>query len=74
MLGLTSLDVYSSLFNVTVENNNFELYKNPDSKSGGNSYEKVKDEIEKEFKYSDITATDLQDELLGPIIIEAFRE
>ena len=44
MLGLTSSEVYNSVFNITEENN--KLYKFLDSKSGGVSYEKVRDEIE----------------------------
>ena len=38
------------------------------------SLKKVRVWIEKELKLSDITATDLQDEKLGPIIIEEFRK
>ena len=56
MLGLTSLESYSSIFNKTEENNKFKLYKFPDKKSGGVSYEKVKDGIERDLKISDITA------------------
>ena len=40
-IGLTSLEVDNSIFNITEENNEFELYKFPDSKIGGVSYEKV---------------------------------
>ena len=46
MSGLTSLDVYNSVSNITEGNNKFELHLVPDSKIGGNSYEKVRDEIE----------------------------
>ena len=74
MIGLTSLEVYNSMFNITEENNNFELYKFPDRKIGGVSYTKVRDEIERDLDFSDITATDLQDELIGPIIIDEYRE
>ena len=48
MIGLTSLEVYNSVFNITGKNNKFELYKVPDEKSGGISYEKVRGEIEKD--------------------------
>ena len=51
MLGLTSLEVYNSIFKITEENNNFELQTFPDSKIGGISYEKVRDEIEKTWKF-----------------------
>ena len=74
MIGLTSLEVYNSIFNITEENNNFELYKFPGEKSGGVSYQKVRDEIEKDLDISDITATDLEDDIIGPIIIKDYRE
>ena len=35
MLGLVGLEVYNSIFNITEENNKFELYKFPDEKAGG---------------------------------------
>ena len=74
MIGLTDLEVYNSIFNITKQNNKFELYNFPDEKSGGVSYEKVRDEIERDLDISDITATDLQDDIIGPIIIEEYRE
>ena len=43
MLQFTNLEVYNSIFNITEENNKFKLYEFPDSKSGGVSYEKVRD-------------------------------
>ena len=49
MLGLTDLEVYNSNFNITEEKNKFKLYKVPDEKSGGVSYIKVRDEIEKDL-------------------------
>ena len=74
MIGLTDLEVYNSIFNITEENNKFELYKFPDEKSGGVTYEKVRDEIEKDLDIEDITAQDLQDDIIGPIIIEEYEE
>ena len=74
MIGLTSLEVYNSIFNITEENNKFELYKFPDPKIGGVSNVKVRDEIERDLNFSDITATDLQDDIIGPIIIKEYRE
>ena len=74
MIGLTDLEVYNSIFNITEENNKFELYKFPDEKAGGVSYEKVRDEIEKDLDIEDITAEDLQDDIIGPIIIEEYEE
>ena len=74
MIGLRDLEVYHSIFNITEENNKFELYKFPDEKSGVVTYEKVRDEIEKDLDIEDITAEDLQDEIIGPIIIEEYNE
>ena len=74
MLGLVDLEVYHSTFNMTEENNKFELYKFPDEKAGGVTYEKVRDEIEKDLDIEDITAEDLQHEIIGPIIFEEYNE
>ena len=74
MIGLTDLEVYNSIFNITEENNKFELYKYPDEKAGGVTYEKVRDEIEKDLDIEGITAEDLQDDIIGPIIIEEYEE
>ena len=74
MIDLTDLEVYNSIFNVTEQNNKLQLYKFPDEKAGGVSYEKVRVEIEKDLDISDITATDLQDDIIGPIILEEYRE
>ena len=74
MIGLTDLEVYNSVFNITEENNKFDLYKFPDEKAGGVTYEKFRDEIEKDLDIEDITAADLQDDIKGPIIIEEHNE
>ena len=66
-VGETNLEIYISIFNLTEENINFELYNFLDSKSGGISYEKVRDEIEKFLENSVFTANDLKDEIIGPI-------
>ena len=74
MIGLTGLEVYNSVFNIREENNKFELYKFPDEKNGGVTYEKVRGEIEKDLGIEDITAADLQDNIIGPIIVEEYNE
>ena len=74
MIRLTGLEVYHSIFNITEENNKFKLYMFSDSKSGGVSHEKVRDEIERDFVISDNRATDLQDDKLGPVVIADYRE
>ena len=35
MIGLVDVEVYNSIFNITEENNKFQLYKFPDEKAGG---------------------------------------
>ena len=74
MIGLTDLEVYNSIFNITEKNNKFEIYKFYDEKAGGATYEKVRDEIEKDLDIEDITASDLQDDIIGPIIIEEYEK
>ena len=74
MIGLVDLEVYNSIFNITEENNKFELYKFPDNKIGGITYTKVRDEIERDLDISDITDADLQDEIMAPIIIEEYKK
>ena len=69
VIGLANLEVYNSIFNIKEVNNKFELYKFPDEKAVGVSYTKVRGEIEKDLEISDITAVDLQDDIIGPIII-----
>ena len=70
MIGLTDLEVYNSMFNITEVNIKFGLYKLPDEKIGGISYTKVRYETEKDLDISDITATGLQDDIIAPFIIE----
>ena len=74
MMGLTSLDVYNSIFNTTGGNKKIELYDFPDEKTGGFSYEKVRAEVERDLDVSVITATDLEDEMIAPNIVEEYRE
>ena len=74
MIGLVDLEVYNSIFNITEENNKLEIYKFPDEKAGGVTYEKVRDEIERDLDIEDITATDLQDDIIAPIIIEEYKK
>ena len=74
MLGLTDLEVYNSIFNITEENNKFKLYKFPDKKIGGITYTKVRNEIERDLDISDITDEDLQDDIIAPIIFKEYEE
>ena len=74
MLGLTSLEVYYTFFNIKEENSKFQLYKFLDEKSDSVSYEKVRHEIERDLDILDITGTDLRDEIIAPFIFEEYRE
>ena len=74
MIGLVDLEVYNSIYNLTEGNNKFELYIFPNEKAGDVTYEKVRDEIEKDLDIEDLTATDLQDDIIGPIIIEEYKK
>ena len=69
-IGLPDLEFYNCIFNTTEENNKFELYKFPEDKIGGISYIKARDEIERDLDISDITDTDLQDDLIGPVFLK----
>ena len=70
MIGLTGLEVYISILNITEENKKFELYKFPDERAGCVSYEKVRDETERDLDISDTTAIDLQVDIKAPTINE----
>ena len=73
-IGLTDIKVYNSFFNITEENKKFELYNFPDEKSGGISYENFRDDFERNLDFWDITATDLQVEILPPNNFRKYRE
>ena len=74
MIGLTDLEVYNSIINITEQNNICEPYMFHDEKCGCISNEKIRDEIEKDFGISDFTAAGLQDEIIAPIITKEYRE
>ena len=69
MLGLVNLEVYNSLFNITEENNKFELYRDISKKFG---FLELKDELEEILNISNITNEHLDDEILGPRIINEY--
>ena len=47
MIGLVDLEVYNSIFNITEENNKFELYKFPDEKAGVSHMKKLEMRLKK---------------------------
>ena len=69
MIGLTNLEVYNSIFNITEENNKFEIYRDMTAKFG---FLKLKDELEEILNIPHITIEHLDDEILGPRIIDEF--
>ena len=71
MFGLSSLEIYNSIFNKNTINSIFEIYLD---KFDEFSIEESKDELEKILSISDITAYHLQQETLGPRITQACRK
>ena len=71
MIGLTTLEVYKSIFNISEENNKFDLYKNTFIEF---SFGDLKDEIREILKISDITPSHLQHEIIGPRFIETYNK
>ena len=71
MLGLTSLEVYNSIFNITEEHKKFELYTDTFDEF---SFEELKNELEELLNISVNTPYPLQHENIGPRIIEAYKK
>ena len=69
MLGLIDLEVYNSIFNITKENNKFELYTDTFDEF---SFEELKDEVEEILNISNITDDHLEDETLALRIAETY--
>ena len=69
MLGLVDLEVHNSIFNITETNNKFELYRDTSDKFG---FLELKDEVEEILNVSHITNERLDDEIIGPRIIDEF--
>ena len=72
MIGLVDLEVYNSIFDITEENNKFELYiENFDEFF---SYTSQKDDIVEILNISAITPYHLQHETIAPLIIKTFKK
>ena len=69
MIGLVDLEVYNSIFNITEENIKFEIYRDTSIKLG---FLELKDELEEILNISHITNEHLNDEVLGPRIIDEY--
>ena len=70
MIGLVDLEVYNSIFNITKENNKFELYTDTFDEF---SFLELKDELEEILNIPNITDSHLEDETLAPRIAETYR-
>ena len=71
MIGLIDLEVYNSIFNITKENNKFELYTDTFDEF---SFTELKDELEEILDFPNITDEHLQHETIAPRIIEAYKK
>ena len=71
MLGLIDLEVYNSIFNITKENNKFELYTDTFDEF---SFEELRDEVEEILNISEITDDHLEDEIIAPHIAETYSK
>ena len=71
MIGLRSLEVYNSIFNINQENNNFELYTDTFDDF---SFTQLKDELEEILDFSNFTDENLPDEIKGPRIIKSYNK
>ena len=71
MLGLIDLEVDNSIFNITKENNKFELYTDNFDEF---SFEELKDEVGEILNIPEITDDHLEDEILAPRIAETYSK
>ena len=69
--GLTSLEIYNSIFNITQQNIKFELYTDTFDEF---PFPELKDELEETLSISDITPQHLQHEKIDPRIIETYKK
>ena len=69
MLGLTDLEVYISIFNITEKINEFELYSNSSNMFG---FLELKDKLEEILNNSHTTPEHLQYEIIEPHIFDEF--
>ena len=70
ILGLTSLVVYNSIFNLTEKNNKLELYtQHLDSEF---PFNELKDKVAEALGLSDISIEEKENEIYGPNIIKTY--
>ena len=71
MIGLTDLEVYNSIFNITEENNKFEIYRDTPTKF---QFLDLKDELEEIFGIPHITREHLLDDETASRIIDEYHK
>ena len=71
MLGLIDLEVYNSIFNITKENNKFELYTDTFDEF---SFMELVDEVGENLGIPNITDAHLEDDELGPQIAKTYSK
>ena len=71
MLGLVSLEIYNSIFNITHENSKLELYTKTYDKF---SFPYLENEVAEILDISNITSEHLQGEEIGPLTISTYRK
>ena len=69
IIGLTDLEVYNSIFNTTEEDNKFEIYRDTCNKFG---FLELKYELEEILNIPNTTPEHLQDDVIGPRIIDDY--
>ena len=69
MIGLTDLEVYNSIFNKTEKNNKLEIFRDTSTKFG---FLELGDELEEILNISHLSQQHLQDEIIGPRIIDEY--
>ena len=69
MIGLIDLEIYNSIFNITKENNKFELYTDTFDEF---SFTELEDEVGEILGIPNITDAHLKDEKLGPQIADTY--
>ena len=73
MMGLTSLEVCNSIFNITLIKNKLEQYKISDLMNGKDLFETVRNNVKEKLRASVISQDLLNDETIGAIIIKEHR-
>ena len=71
MLGLVDLEVYNSIFNITEENNKFEIYRDTPTKL---RFLELKDELEEILNIPHITREHLLDDETASLIIDDYHK